>query len=52
LKRRHASQGLVGTEIKGSLIVTDPHTFTRALTEGIGRARAYSAGLLLIRPAR
>ncbi|WAU78360.1 type I-E CRISPR-associated protein Cas6/Cse3/CasE (plasmid) [Streptomyces sp. Qhu-G9] len=36
-------------EIKGRLTVTDPHTFVNALNDGIGRARAYGCGLLLIR---
>ena len=42
--------GKVGrAEIRGALTVTDPEVFTHALTNGIGRGRAYSAGLLLIR---
>ncbi|MET8679988.1 type I-E CRISPR-associated protein Cas6/Cse3/CasE [Streptomyces sp. NPDC004647] len=36
-------------EIKGTLTVTDPTTLTRTLAEGIGRGRAYSTGLLLVR---
>ncbi|MFJ7278959.1 type I-E CRISPR-associated protein Cas6/Cse3/CasE [Kitasatospora sp. NPDC098663] len=36
-------------EIKGTLTVTDPRTFVTALTQGIGHARAYSCGLILVR---
>lgn len=36
-------------EVKGRLTVTDPATLATALTDGIGRARAYGCGLLLIR---
>ncbi|MER7413087.1 type I-E CRISPR-associated protein Cas6/Cse3/CasE [Streptomyces cacaoi] len=36
-------------EIKGTLTVTDPRIFVSALTQGIGHARAYSCGLLLVR---
>ncbi|NLU70594.1 type I-E CRISPR-associated protein Cas6/Cse3/CasE [Streptomyces sp. HNM0574] len=36
-------------EIKGTLTVTDPKTFVTALTRGIGHARAYSCGLLVVR---
>lgn len=46
---RHKGKKLGRAEIKGSLTVTDPQTFARSLADGIGRARAYSSGLLLIR---
>jgi len=36
---------------RGILTVTDPDTFTHAYQHGIGRARAYGAGMLLVRPA-
>ncbi|MFF3427233.1 type I-E CRISPR-associated protein Cas6/Cse3/CasE [Streptomyces sp. NPDC002602] len=36
-------------EIKGTLTVTDPETFVAALAQGIGHARAYSCGLILVR---
>jgi hypothetical protein len=36
-------------EVKGRLTVTDPAALATTLTDGIGRARAYSCGLLLIR---
>ncbi|MHC0430814.1 type I-E CRISPR-associated protein Cas6/Cse3/CasE [Streptomyces sp. O3] len=36
-------------EIKGALTVTDPKTFVSALAQGIGHARAYSCGLILVR---
>ena len=42
--------GKIGrAEIRGTLTVTDPEAFTYALTNGIGRGRAYGAGLLLVR---
>ena len=46
----HKGLRIVRAEIKGSLVATDPHALATALTDGIGRARAYSTGLLLIRP--
>ncbi|MGW7645463.1 type I-E CRISPR-associated protein Cas6/Cse3/CasE [Streptomyces bobili] len=36
-------------EIKGRLTVTDPEALVSALSDGIGRARAYGCGLLLVR---
>ncbi|MFC4467750.1 type I-E CRISPR-associated protein Cas6/Cse3/CasE [Streptomyces xiangluensis] len=46
-----ARTGLVvaRAEIKGQLTVTDPQLLVRSLTEGIGRARAYGCGLILVR---
>ncbi|WP_317620882.1 type I-E CRISPR-associated protein Cas6/Cse3/CasE [Streptomyces sp. CBMA123] len=41
---------LMTAEIKGTLTVTDPHAFTGTIATGVGRARSYSAGLLLVRP--
>lgn len=46
---RHKGKKLGRAEIKGSLTVTDPQNFARSLADGIGRARAYSSGLLLVR---
>nr|WTB08258.1 type I-E CRISPR-associated protein Cas6/Cse3/CasE [Streptomyces antimycoticus] len=46
---RHRGQKLGRAEIRGALTVTDPDAFTHALTNGIGRARAYSSGLILVR---
>lgn len=40
---------LAGVEFTGRLIVTDPVKFKKALTEGIGREKAYGMGLLLVR---
>ncbi|HKS45440.1 MAG TPA: type I-E CRISPR-associated protein Cas6/Cse3/CasE [Amycolatopsis sp.] len=34
----------------GHLIVTDPGTFTRALLDGIGRAKAFGCGLITVAP--
>ncbi|KAA9157938.1 type I-E CRISPR-associated protein Cas6/Cse3/CasE [Amycolatopsis acidicola] len=36
----------------GHLLVTDPAAFTAALTNGIGRAKAYGCGLISLAPAR
>ncbi len=36
----------------GHLIVTDPTAFTEAVTNGIGRAKAYGCGLLSLAPPR
>ncbi|MFI8792953.1 type I-E CRISPR-associated protein Cas6/Cse3/CasE [Streptomyces sp. NPDC055105] len=36
-------------EAKGILTVTDPHRFAETLSTGLGHAKAYSCGLLLIR---
>ncbi|WP_431775452.1 type I-E CRISPR-associated protein Cas6/Cse3/CasE [Streptomyces cucumeris] len=46
----HRGQKIGRAEIRGALTVTDPDTFVQALTNGIGRGRAYSSGLLLVRP--
>ncbi|MGW0469498.1 type I-E CRISPR-associated protein Cas6/Cse3/CasE [Streptomyces sp. NPDC003027] len=37
-------------EIRGTLTVTNPATFNKTLATGLGRARAYSCGLILTRP--
>ncbi|MFE4512948.1 type I-E CRISPR-associated protein Cas6/Cse3/CasE [Kitasatospora sp. NPDC056783] len=50
LTAKHQGTKIGRAEIKGTLIVTDPRAFTEALATGIGRARSYSAGLLLVRP--
>ncbi|WP_454131012.1 type I-E CRISPR-associated protein Cas6/Cse3/CasE [Kitasatospora aureofaciens] len=51
LSAKHQGAKIGRAEIKGALTVTDPHAFTDALATGVGRARSYSAGLLLVRPA-
>lgn len=38
-------------DLAGELIVTDAERFARALANGIGRAKAFGCGLLLVRPA-
>jgi CRISPR system Cascade subunit CasE len=48
---RHKGKKLGRAEIAGSLTVTNPETFVQSLANGIGRSRAYSSGLLLIREA-
>ncbi|MFK8846528.1 type I-E CRISPR-associated protein Cas6/Cse3/CasE [Streptomyces sp. Ac-502] len=45
----HKGLRIARAEIKGTLTVTDPKTFVAALTCGIGHARAYSCGLILVR---
>lgn len=47
-----AGQARLGIlDIAGTLIVTDPATFTARLGKGFGRARAFGCGLMLIRRA-
>ncbi|MEV7287145.1 type I-E CRISPR-associated protein Cas6/Cse3/CasE [Streptomyces sp. NPDC093252] len=45
----HKGLRIARAEIKGTLTVTDPRAFVAALTQGIGHARAYSCGLILVR---
>ncbi|MFJ4687511.1 type I-E CRISPR-associated protein Cas6/Cse3/CasE [Streptomyces sp. NPDC088789] len=45
----HKGLRIARAEIKGNLTVTDPQTFVATLTQGLGHARAYSCGLILIR---
>ncbi|MEU9594197.1 type I-E CRISPR-associated protein Cas6/Cse3/CasE [Streptomyces sp. NPDC048193] len=45
----HKGLRIARAEIKGTLTVTDPRTFVAALTQGVGHARAYSCGLILVR---
>ncbi|MFD7878291.1 type I-E CRISPR-associated protein Cas6/Cse3/CasE [Streptomyces sp. NPDC059766] len=45
----HKGLRIARAEIKGTLTVTDPKAFVTALTQGIGHARAYSCGLILVR---
>lgn len=47
----HKGLKIARAEIRGTLTVTDPSTFTKTLTNGFGRARAYSCGLILTRPS-
>jgi len=39
-------------DLSGELTVTDPKAFTTALYEGVGHAKAFGCGLLLVRQAR
>lgn len=48
---KHEGLKLPRHEIRGTLTVTDPNAFTNALTNGIGTGRAYSCGLILLRPS-
>ncbi|MEU1661822.1 type I-E CRISPR-associated protein Cas6/Cse3/CasE [Streptomyces griseofuscus] len=45
----HKGLRIARAEIKGMLTVTDPKAFVAALTQGIGHARAYGCGLILVR---
>nr|WP_245694872.1 type I-E CRISPR-associated protein Cas6/Cse3/CasE [Streptomyces antibioticus] len=45
----HKGLRIARAEIKGTLTITDPKTFVTALAQGIGHARAYSCGLILVR---
>ncbi|MEU1622387.1 type I-E CRISPR-associated protein Cas6/Cse3/CasE [Streptomyces sp. NPDC005722] len=45
----HKGLRIARAEIKGTLTVTDPKAFVATLTRGIGHARAYSCGLILVR---
>ncbi|MEU9332353.1 type I-E CRISPR-associated protein Cas6/Cse3/CasE [Streptomyces sp. NPDC048290] len=45
----HRGLRIARAEVKGTLTVTDPPVFVAALTQGIGHARAYSCGLILVR---
>ncbi|MFF8732245.1 type I-E CRISPR-associated protein Cas6/Cse3/CasE [Streptomyces sp. NPDC015171] len=40
---------IVRAEVRGQLTVTDPATFTRTLSDGLGKARSYGVGLILVR---
>ncbi len=48
----HKGLKITRAEIRGTLTVTDPATFTKTITTGLGRARAYSCGLILTRPTQ
>lgn len=55
--RRRARDGAAKIErpnalLEGTLTVGDPDAFSRLLTRGIGRHRAFGFGMLLLRPAR
>ncbi|WP_245679244.1 type I-E CRISPR-associated protein Cas6/Cse3/CasE [Actinomadura hibisca] len=45
----HKGLKIARAELRGSLTVTDPTVFVTALSDGVGRARAYSCGLVLTR---
>ncbi|MEE1931291.1 type I-E CRISPR-associated protein Cas6/Cse3/CasE [Streptomyces sp. TRM 70351] len=45
----HKGLRITRAEMKGKLTVTDPSTLVTTLTNGIGHARAYGCGLILIR---
>ena len=39
-------------DFSGTLIVRDPALLARALREGVGHAKGFGCGLLLVKPAR
>ncbi|MFI9325080.1 type I-E CRISPR-associated protein Cas6/Cse3/CasE [Kitasatospora aureofaciens] len=45
----HAGLKINRSEVRGKLVVADPDTFHSTLTDGIGSARAYGCGLVLVR---
>ncbi|MEV5086000.1 type I-E CRISPR-associated protein Cas6/Cse3/CasE, partial [Streptomyces sp. NPDC056159] len=47
---RRAPVSLVTVTFDGRLEVTDPQLLRRALTQGIGKAKAYGCGLLTLAP--
>ncbi|MEU3862746.1 type I-E CRISPR-associated protein Cas6/Cse3/CasE [Streptomyces sp. NPDC028722] len=47
---RRPPVSLVTVTFDGRLEVTDPHLLRRALTQGIGKAKAYGCGLLTLAP--
>lgn len=47
---RQRGMKLGRAEIRGALTVTEPTAFAEALSDGIGKARAYGVGLILTRP--
>ncbi|RMI40470.1 type I-E CRISPR-associated protein Cas6/Cse3/CasE [Streptomyces triticirhizae] len=48
----HPGMRIGRAEVRGELTVTDPAAFARTLSTGLGRAKSYGCGLLLIKPAR
>ncbi|MFI2241116.1 type I-E CRISPR-associated protein Cas6/Cse3/CasE [Streptomyces chrestomyceticus] len=48
----HPGMKINRAEITGHLTITDPHTYAKTLTHGIGRSRAYGCGLLLTQPLK
>ena len=52
LKRQNGKEATFGVlDLAGLLTVREPDTFTNALLTGIGRAKAYGCGLMLVRRA-
>ncbi len=50
LKRRGGKDATFGIlDLKGLLTVSDPEEFTKTLFRGLGRARAFGCGLMLVR---
>ena len=50
---RKGKNGLhVGVRFQGGLFVTDPSAFQKAFLEGIGTAKGFGFGLMLIKPAQ
>lgn len=48
---KHGELRFSTVDISGELVVTDGERFARALTQGVGRAKAFGCGLLLVRSA-
>ncbi|WP_380284840.1 type I-E CRISPR-associated protein Cas6/Cse3/CasE [Kitasatospora purpeofusca] len=45
----HKGLKITRAELRGALTVTDPTAFVTALSDGVGHARAYGCGLILVR---
>lgn len=50
-RARTGRHNLAVADLEGTLTVTDPDGFGRTLFDGLGKARAYGCGLLLVRRA-
>jgi CRISPR system Cascade subunit CasE len=50
LRREGAPITFASVDYEGALTVVDPARFANALAAGIGKAKAFGCGLLLIRP--
>lgn len=50
--RRRGKAKLAVVRFAGTAAVDDPQTLTRAIRDGIGRAKAYGCGLLTVGPVR
>ncbi|MCV6612122.1 MAG: type I-E CRISPR-associated protein Cas6/Cse3/CasE [Amphritea sp.] len=52
LPQKGRKAGFSALDYEGILTVTDPELFLKTLNQGIGKARAFGCGLMLVRPIR